>query len=79
MQYFVRTMEKHRDSVRAFSPERPCTGLDQAKQEARRMVLESNPILMLQADACFRNNNQVRTKYCCWINERGEFHERALV
>jgi len=79
MQYFVRTMEMHRDSTRVFSPERPCFGLNAAKQEAKRMVLESNPALMLQADACFRNQDHVRTKYRCWINERGEFQERALV
>jgi hypothetical protein len=34
---------------------------------------------MLQADVCSRNQNQVRTRYCCWINERGEFVERALI
>ena len=72
-------METHRDSTRVFTAERPCNGLNDAKQEAKRMVLESNPSLMLQADACFRNRNQVRTKYRCWINERGEFQERALV
>jgi len=79
MQYFVRTMEKHKDSMRVFSIELPCSGLNDAKEEAKRMVLQSNPALMLQADACFRNRNQVRTKYRCWINERGEFQERALV
>lgn len=79
MQYFVRAMEMHRDSTKIFTPERPCSGLNDAKQQAKRMVLESNPALMLQADACFRNRNQVRTKYRCWINERGEFQERALV
>ena len=33
----------------------------------------------LQADACMRNRDHVRTKYRCWINERGEFQESALV
>jgi len=79
MQYFVRTMEMHKESVRVYSIELPCFGLNDAKEEAKRMVLQSNPALMLQADACFRNRNQVRTKYRCWINERGEFQERALV
>ena len=79
MQYFVRTMEMHKDSIRAFSAELPCTGLGAAKDEAKRLVLKSNPSKMLQADACFRNRIGVSTKYRCWINERGEFQERALV
>jgi len=79
MQYFVRTMEKHKDSVGNFGPELTCNGLTQAKDEAKRIVLSSNPKMMLQADACFRNQNGVRTKYRCWMNERGEFHEYALV
>jgi len=79
MQYFVRTMEMHPDSTRTFSAERPCRGLADAKDEAKRMVLAAPPKVMLQADACFRNREGVRTKYRCWINERGEFQERALV
>ena len=79
MQYFVRTMEKHKDSKNVFSAEIPCSGLGKATAEAKRRVLESDPAKMLQADACFRNRSEVRTKYRCWINERGEFHERALV
>jgi hypothetical protein len=79
MEYFVRTMEKHKESTKVFSAELPCSGLEQAKDEARRMVMQSHPSIMLQADACFRNREQVRTKYRCWINERGEFQERALV
>ena len=79
MQYFVRTMEKHRDSDRVFGPELPCSGLDQAKAEAKRIVLSSNPSIQLQADACARTGNLVRTKYRCWINDRGEFLESVLV
>lgn len=79
MQYFVRTMEKHKESTQSFSAEIPCSGLRKAADEAKRRVMESDPAIMLQADACFRNRNQVRTKYRCWINERGEFHERTLV
>ena len=78
MHYFVRTMEKHKESTRVFSPELPYFGLSDAKAAARRLVLESNPALMLHADACSRNRNEVRTKYRCWINERGEFQECAL-
>ena len=79
MQYFVRTMEKHRESNGAFCPEFACSGLATAKDEAKRRVLQSDPAKMLQADACYRNKGQVRTKYRCWINERGEFHEYVLV
>jgi len=79
MKYFVRTMEKHKESAKVFSAEVPCSGLEHAKQEAKRIVMKSSPALMLQADACFRNQALVRTKYRCWINERGEFQERALV
>ena len=77
--YFVRTMEMHKDSTRSFSAEVPYSGLRKAADEAKRRVLDSDPALMLQADACFRNRNQVTTKYRCWINERGEFHEQTLV
>jgi hypothetical protein len=79
MQYFVRTMEMHRDSTRVFGPEVPCPGLAAAKEAAKKLVLSSPPKLMLQADACFRSRNGVRTKYRCWVNERGEFQESALV
>lgn len=79
IEYFVRTIERHKDSNKVYSAELRFPGLPKAKEEARRIVLESPPSLMLQADACFRNRHQVRTKYRCWINERGEFHEHALV
>lgn len=79
MVYFVRTMERHKDGTRSFSSEIPCSGLRKATDEAKRKVLEAGPAIMLQADACFRNRNQVLTKYRCWINERGEFHEQTLV
>jgi hypothetical protein len=77
--YFVRTMEKHKESTRSFSAEIPCRGLREAEDEARRIVLGSDPAIMLLADACFRNRNQVQTKYRCWINDRGEFCEQTLV
>ena len=79
MQYFVRSMEMHKESSRTFSPERLCYGLSAAKAEAKRIVLSADPALMLQADACARNRGQVRTKYRCWVNERGEFQESNLV
>ena len=79
MQYFVRTMEKHKESNGAFSSELPCYGLAAAKAEAKRLVLSANPALQLQADACARNGEVVQTKYRCWINERGEFRESVLV
>ncbi len=79
MQYFVRTVEKHKTSTRVFSPELPYGALGSAKDAARRIVQTSDPSVMLQADVCSRNRNQVRTRYCCWINERGEFVERALI
>ena len=79
MQYFVRAMEKHKESTRTFGPELPCPGLEVAKAEAQRIVLAADPAVRLQADACARNRGQVRTKYRCWINERGDFQERVLV
>jgi len=79
MQYFVRTVEKHKASTRVFSPELPCSALGTAMDAARQIVRSSDPAVMLQADVCSRNRNQVRTRYCCWINERGEFVERALI
>ena len=78
MQYFVRAMEKHEGSKNTFGPEVPCSRLDTAKAEAKRMVLSSDPALRLLADACARNGTQVRTKYRCWINERGDFQESVL-
>lgn len=79
MQYFVRAMENHKESDRVFGRELPCSGLDMAKAEAKRIVLTSDPAMKLQADACIRNGRQVRTKYRCWRNERGEFFESVLV
>jgi hypothetical protein len=46
MQYFVRTMEKHKESSGAFSTELPCYGLAAARAEAKRLVLSSNPALL---------------------------------
>jgi hypothetical protein len=79
MQFFVRTMERHKASTRTFSPELLCYGLQKAVDEAKRIVLSSDPTIMLQADACFRNRGGIRTKYRCWLDERGEFHEQRLV
>jgi hypothetical protein len=78
MQYFVRTMEKHKESKNIFGPELACSGLDTAKAEAKRAVLSSDPALRLLADACSRNAGQVRTMYRCWINDRGDFKESLL-
>ncbi len=72
-------MEKHRDSDGVFSREMPCAGLDKAKAEAKRIVLAADPAMKLQADACARSGRLVRTKYRCWINDRGEFLESVLV
>ncbi|MEQ1948952.1 MAG: hypothetical protein ABL995_17305 [Bryobacteraceae bacterium] len=79
MTYFVRTMEMHKESTKVYGAEVPCPALEVAKNEAKRIVLSAPRSLMLQADACFRNRDHVRTKYRCWINERGEFQERALI
>ncbi|HTW64880.1 MAG TPA: hypothetical protein VME17_09710 [Bryobacteraceae bacterium] len=79
MQYFVRAMEKHKESANIFGPELVCSGLDTAKAEAKRMVLSSDPALRLLADACSRNGGQVRTMYRCWINDRGDFKESLLL
>jgi len=78
MHYFVRTMEKHKLSARVFSDETQYSGLSKATEEAKRRVMESDPAIMLQADACLRSGTEVWTKYRCWINERGEFLERKL-
>jgi hypothetical protein len=79
MQYFVRVMETHKESDRVFGPELPCSDLGSAKEEAKRIVLASDPAVRLQADACIRKGLQVRTKYRCWRNERGEFMDSMLV
>jgi len=54
MQYFVRTIEKHKQGKRAFSRELLCSSLGHATQAARQQVRNSNPSIMLQADACYR-------------------------
>jgi hypothetical protein len=79
MQYFVRSMEKHKESKNIFGPELACSGLDTAKAEAKRIVLSSDPAVRLLADACSRNGGQVRTMYRCWINDRGDFQESVLI
>jgi hypothetical protein len=79
MQYFVRAMAMHKDSARTFGPEVPCAGLAAAKEEAKRIVMNADPALRVQADACSRNRGLVWTKYRCWINERGDFQEKVLV
>ena len=86
MQYFVRTMDVRKESRHSASVpfvkqeylELACSTLGQAIDQAKRSVLESDKTIMLQADACARNRNQVRTKYRCWIDERGAFNERTL-
>jgi hypothetical protein len=86
VQYFVRTMDvrkenRHTGSVplmKRLYPELACSNLDQAIDQARRSVQESDKAIMLRADACSRNIDQVRTKYRCWIDERGGFNELAL-
>ena len=86
MQYFVRTMDGRKESrqsrltplVKRLYPELACAALGQAIDQAKRTVLESDKTLMLQADACFRNRNEVQTKYRCWIDERGAFNELVL-
>ena len=85
MQYFVRTMDVRKQGrsgsaplVKLVYPDVACAALSQAIDHAKRCVLESDKTLMLQADACSRNNNAVQTKYHCWIDERGVFNERVL-
>ena len=86
MEYFVRTLDVRKENRQRGSapltkreyPVKVCLALDQAIDEAKRRVLESDKSLMLQADACSRNRNLVRTKYRCWIDERGVFNERTL-
>ncbi len=78
MQYFVRVREKHDDGVKRVYPELICSGLNNAVDEAKKMVLESDRARMLEADACFRKGAEVRTKYRCWIDNQGTLQERAL-
>jgi hypothetical protein len=86
VEYFVRTMDVRKEGrqngptplARRVYPELVCPSLDQAIEQAKRSVLESDKTIRLQADACSRNMNQVRTKYRCWIDERGGFNELAL-
>jgi hypothetical protein len=86
VEYFVRTMDVRKENrhsaagppLKQLYPELACSSLSQAIDEAKRKVLESDRVTMLQADACFRNRNQVRTKYRCWIDERGGFNELSL-
>ena len=87
MQYFVRIMDVRKESrqsaslplVKQMYPELACSALGEAIDQAKRKVLESDRAIMLRADACSRNRNQVWTKYRCWIDERGAFNELALV
>ena len=86
MQYFVRTTDVRKESrhgsstpiVKREYPELACYNLNHAIDEAKRSVLGSDKTILLQADVCTRNLNQVRTKYRCWIDERGGFNELAL-
>ena len=86
MQYFVCTTDVRKESrrtgpvplVKRLYPELACFTLGQAIEQAKRSVLASDETILLQADACSRNMNQVRTKYRCWIDERGAFNEIAL-
>ena len=86
MQYFVRTTDVRKETrhggsapvVKREYPELPCYNLNQAIDEAKRSVLEADKNVLLQADACTRNLNQVRTKYRCWIDECGAINELAL-
>jgi hypothetical protein len=86
VEYFARAIDVRKENRRSGSgplvkqlyPELACFSLDQAIDEAKRSVLEADKTIMLQAEACSRNRNQVRTKYRCWIDERGAFNERIL-
>jgi hypothetical protein len=85
VQYFVRTMDVRKQGrsgsvplVKRLYPEVACAALGQAIDQAKRSVLESDRSLMLQADVCSRNRNEVQTKYHCWIDERGALNERVL-
>jgi hypothetical protein len=85
VQYFFRTMDVRKQGrggsvpiVKLLYPDVACAALGQAIDQAKRCVLESDKTLMLQADACSRNNHSVQTKYHCWIDERGVFNELVL-
>ena len=86
MQYFAQAVDVRKENrrsgadpvVRRLYPDLACSSLDQAIEEAKRAVMEADKTIMLQADACSRIRNQVRTKYRCWIDERGAFNERIL-
>jgi hypothetical protein len=71
-------MERHKESSKSFSEELLCSDLSSAMSEAKKRVMDSDHSVMLQADACSRNRSVVRTRYRCWIDERGAFHERSL-
>jgi len=86
MQYFVRTIERLKETrgwrsatdlgiLGRLYPEPKFFDLGGAMDEAKWSVLESDRATMLQAEACSRNRDQVRTKYRCWIDERGSFNE----
>ena len=85
--YLVRTMDVRKESrhsassplVKQAYPELACSALGEAIDQAKRKMLASDRAIMLQADACSRNRNQVCTKYRCWIDARGAFNEIALV
>jgi hypothetical protein len=90
MQYFVRAKEMQKDNLKGprakasavppkLYPDVEFSALGVAVNEAKRAVLESDRAVMLQAEACFRNRNLVRTKYRCWIDERGAFNESAFI
>lgn len=87
VQYFIRAMDVRKENPRSRSaplvkrlyPEVACSTLSQAIDQAKRSVLETEKAMMLQADACSRNRNQVRTRYRCWIDERGAFNEVTLI
>ncbi len=86
MQYFIRTTDVRKENRRSGSvplgkrlyPELACAALGQAIDQSQvdGAGIRQNPDL--QADACSRNRNQVRTKYRCWIDERGVFNELTL-
>jgi hypothetical protein len=86
MQYFVRTIDSRKENqwrgsvplVKRLYPELACAALGQAIDQAKRRVLASDRTIMLRSEACSRNRNEVQTKYRCWIDERGAFHELAL-
>jgi hypothetical protein len=85
VEYFVRTMDVRKQGrsgsaplEKLLYPDVACAALGQAIDHAKRIVMDSDKALMLQADACSRNSNKVQTKYHCWIDDRGAFNERTL-